>query len=218
MAVALRGPTLPAIHVRFVGARRNPVRRAPASARDAVTARMPDRSPRRHRRSPSPGSGIRHSRSRAVRSCGKAPPSSRCPETPERRRVPPDLRQRPVADRPELQAGNGFGGVARQHAAGGGDVQRAACPAAHAGLRPARIVVRDDEVDHQPSADSAGGGSPSPALHARPARAWASAPRGCATPSHNIAHGRFPPALRRATQPFPRVRRRGRYWHGGSPY
>ena len=67
MAVAPSRGTAPAIHVRGRWRATNPVRRAPASARDAVTVRTPGPSPPRHPRSPSPDSGIRQSRSRASR-------------------------------------------------------------------------------------------------------------------------------------------------------
>ena len=77
-------------------------------------------------------------------------------------------------------------------------IQRTACPATHACLRPPRIIVRHDNVDHQSSGIARAGRLD--LLHGagRPARASASAPGGFATPIHSIGHGRSPPARRQA--------------------
>src|SRR3546814_1407748 len=50
-----------------------------------------------------------------------------------------------VADAVEGERGDRFRGVAGQHLAGRRDVEELAAPAAHAGLRPPRVVVRSEE-------------------------------------------------------------------------
>src|SRR5262249_460024 len=61
------------------------------------------------------------------------------PATPaegaEGRRLAPDIGQGVVAHRPKFEAGDHLGGVARKHAAGRRDVERATAPAADARLR-----------------------------------------------------------------------------------
>ena len=130
----------------------HPVRPAPASVHDAATVRMPDPSPRRRRRWPSPGSGIRRNRSRASRRTGMAPASSRCREMPE---TPASCRQISASgwsrtdqnSRPGMVSAAWHGSTRPD----GRDVQRAAPPTAHARLRPPRVIVRHDQVDHQPA-------------------------------------------------------------------
>src|ERR687887_455192 len=58
----------------------------------------------------------------------------------EGRRVLPDVGERSLAHRPEFEAGNALGRVARQHLAGRRDVERAPAPAADAGLGITCIV------------------------------------------------------------------------------
>src|SRR3546814_7582016 len=65
----------------------------------------------------------------------------------EGRRVQPDLAQALVADAVEGERGDRFRGVAGQHLAGRRDVEELAAPAAHAGLRPPRVVVGHHVVD-----------------------------------------------------------------------
>src|SRR5262249_60772442 len=55
-------------------------------------------------------------------------------EGAEGRGVAPDIGERVVAHRPELEPGDGFRRMARQHAAGRRDVERAPAPAADTGL------------------------------------------------------------------------------------
>src|SRR3546814_3361951 len=59
------------------------------------------------------------------------------------------LAQALVADAVEGERGDRFRGVAGQHLAGRRDVEELAAPAAHAGLRPPRVVVGHHVVDDQ---------------------------------------------------------------------
>src|SRR5215470_8571581 len=65
----------------------------------------------------------------------------------EGRRVLPDVGKRPLAHRPELEARNALRRMARQHPAGGRDVERATAPAADARFGITRIVIRHDGID-----------------------------------------------------------------------
>src|SRR5207244_240467 len=73
------------------------------------------------------------------------------PKGIEGRRVLPDVGERALAHRPEFEARNALGGVARQHPAGGRDIERATAPAADAGLWITRVIVRHDRVDDDAS-------------------------------------------------------------------
>ncbi len=79
------------------------------------------------------------------------------------------------------------------------DVQEAPAPAAHAGLRPPRVVVRHDIVDHQPALERA---RAPPRRRASPASSCARGrhQRGAVAPapSRNTGHARPPAAARRA--------------------
>src|ERR1700759_5076418 len=63
-------------------------------------------------------------------------------------RVLPDPGDRMVrAHRLEFEPGDALGGVAGQHLAGRRDVEELPAPAAHAFLRPQRVIVWHDVVD-----------------------------------------------------------------------
>src|SRR3954451_21688814 len=67
-------------------------------------------------------------------------------------RVLPDPGDRMVgAHRFEVEPGDALGGVAGQHLAGRRDVEELAAPAAHALLRPQRVIIGHDIVDRQPA-------------------------------------------------------------------
>src|SRR5947209_2666621 len=51
----------------------------------------------------------------------------------------------------EVEPGDALGGVAGQHLAGRRDVEELPAPAAHALLRPQRVIVRHDIVDRLPA-------------------------------------------------------------------
>src|SRR5690606_23301304 len=68
-------------------------------------------------------------------------------ERVEGRRIPPYLADRSLADRFEYHPRKRFRSMARQHLARRGDVQEATPPPAHAGLRPAAVIIRYDMID-----------------------------------------------------------------------
>ena len=111
-----------------------------------------------------------------------------------------------------VETRNHLGRMTRQHLARRRDVERAAAPAAHAGLRIARVIIRQRGIDHDAAVmASCAAHRPSPS-HASPARATASARPGSSAPSRNIAHARSRPVARRATAQAPPSRRCARYW------
>src|SRR6478609_7490010 len=66
--------------------------------------------------------------------------------------VLPDPGDRMVgAHRLEVEPGDALGGMAGQHLAGRRDVEKLPAPAAHAFLRPQRVIVGNDVVDRQPA-------------------------------------------------------------------
>src|SRR6266436_8151103 len=72
---------------------------------------------------------------------------ARAPEGIEGGVMFPDLAQRMVFHRPEFEARDRLGGMARQHAAGRGHVERAAAPSADARLGEAGVIVGHNGVD-----------------------------------------------------------------------
>ena len=68
-------------------------------------------------------------------------------EGAERRRVFPDVGQRTLAHRPELEARKAFRRMAGQHLADGRHVERAPAPAADARLWKPRMIIRHHRVD-----------------------------------------------------------------------
>ena len=109
-----------------------------------------DRSPRRRRSAPAPGSGSRPSRSRAGRRSGRARASSPC----RGRRWKAGLSRQISASEWSRTFQNSRPGIdlrrmAGQSLAGRRDVDRDPAPAARAGLGIARVIVGHDHVDDE---------------------------------------------------------------------
>ena len=111
---------------------------------------MPDRSPRRRRQWPAPGSGNRQNRSRAARRTGKVPPSSPVPRNAwnagELCQICANGWSRTDQNSRPGMVSAAWHGSTRPD---GVTFNERRAPAAHARLRPPRVIVRHDKVDHQ---------------------------------------------------------------------